>query len=800
MIQLGTKAETLEAIRPRLTKAKICPSVVFTVTEWETQESVCLQRVKASFSGRIVIVRSSAMGEDSAATAMAGMHASVSDIPSDDAAALRKAVLQVVDSYAKTGVGHKDHNQILVQPMVTGVSMSGVVFTQDLNTGSPYYVINYDDETGKTDTVTSGTGDCNRTLLIHRGHLENLRSPRFKSLLMAVTEIEQMVPAAALDIEFAVTFNEEIYIFQVRPMAVQSNWDRSIPERLAVALEQISDFLDTRFLPISGALGKKSIFGEMSDWNPAEMIGSNPRRLASSLYQQLITNSTWAEARAEMGYRDMSGRSLMVSLGGRPYIDVRESFNSFLPAGLPDEIGEKLVDHWLGILERQPELHDKVEFEIATTIHSLDFDQRAAASALHDALTPQEIAAYKKALLGLTNEILSRNAALIEAQYQGLEEMSRRRARALAFRRAGNSPLALAKQLLTDCRTHGTKQFAILARCGFIAEEFLRSLVRSNLIAPELAADFRRSVTTVLSDFLDKVRDYQKGLLQEAELLAEYGHLRPGTYNILSQRYDERLAQFGEGAGSGGIEPGTESHTKNAFSLPKPVAEKIDDFLAKNGYQIDCARLFPFMRKSIEGRELAKLRFTQNLSDALELIAEWGSSISLSREEVSHISVQDILDTLTSTPMVPVTEHFRSLSRAAAGAYQVSLAIKLPYLITDTDDVHVVPLLKSRPNFITNRQVEASVLFMSGQAVTAGELNGKIVLIEGADPGYDWIFMSSIAGLITKFGGANSHMAIRCAELGIPAAIGCGEQIFDLALHARSVSLDCGAGQIIPTG
>ena len=37
-----------------------------------------------------------------------------------------------------------------------------------------------------------------------------------------------------------------------------------------------------------------------------------------------------------------------------------------------------------------------------------------------------------------------------------------------------------------------------------------------------------------------------------------------------------------------------------------------------------------------------------------------------------------------------------------------------------------------------------------------------IVLIENADPGYDWIFSKNIKGLITKNGGINSHMSIRC--------------------------------------
>ena len=77
-------------------------------------------------------------------------------------------------------------------------------------------------------------------------------------------------------------------------------------------------------------------------------------------------------------------------------------------------------------------------------------------------------------------------------------------------------------------------------------------------------------------------------------------------------------------------------------------------------------------------------------------------------------------------------------------------------------------------------------------------LNGKVILIEGADPGFDWIFTQKIAGLITKYGGVNSHMAIRCAEFGIPAAIGCGEQSFERLIKSNKVHLDCATGLIVP--
>ena len=42
-----------------------------------------------------------------------------------------------------------------------------------------------------------------------------------------------------------------------------------------------------------------------------------------------------------------------------------------------------------------------------------------------------------------------------------------------------------------------------------------------------------------------------------------------------------------------------------------------------------------------------------------------------------------------------------------------------------------------------------------------------IVLIENADPGMIGYFQKISKGLITKNGGINSHMSIRCQELNI---------------------------------
>ena len=39
------------------------------------------------------------------------------------------------------------------------------------------------------------------------------------------------------------------------------------------------------------------MFSQMSDWNPAEMIGQFPSKLSYSLYSKLITNKCWLIAR-----------------------------------------------------------------------------------------------------------------------------------------------------------------------------------------------------------------------------------------------------------------------------------------------------------------------------------------------------------------------------------------------------------------------------------------------------------------------------------------------------------------------
>ena len=119
--------------------------------------------------------------------------------------------------------------------------------------------------------------------------------------------------------------------------------------------------------------------------------------------------------------------------------------------------------------------------------------------------------------------------------------------------------------------------------------------------------------------------------------------------------------------------------------------------------------------------------------------------------------------------------------------YKNTLSIALPPIITSADDIYGFEQPKFQPSYITNKNAIGEV----SSADSKNNLEGKIICIENADPGYDWIFDHKIAGFITAWGGSNSHMAIRSGELSIPAVIGVGELTYNKYSKSKKLNIDC---------
>ena len=83
-------------------------------------------------------------------------------------------------------------------------------------------------------------------------------------------------------------------------------------------------------------MGRRTVYGVMPEKNPAEIVGVRPKPLALSLYRDLVTDNIWAYQRHNYGYRNLRSFPLMPHFHGLPYIDIRLSFNSFIPSGLDE--------------------------------------------------------------------------------------------------------------------------------------------------------------------------------------------------------------------------------------------------------------------------------------------------------------------------------------------------------------------------------------------------------------------------------------------------------------------------------
>jgi adenylylsulfate kinase-like enzyme len=777
LVAFQTKAESLEVLAPLLRKGSVLPQVRFSVGDWRSNAAGVLAAVAAEpWGSDRVIIRSSARDEDGAArNSQAGKYDSVLGVMGS--AAVAQAIDRVIDSFAdgNSDTSDSDDNQVFVQPMLDGVAMAGVVFSR-CPSGGPYFVVNYDDCSGRTERVTSGAGENLKTFFCLRSRPDAC-PPGLAPVIALVSELESLLGCDAIDVEFAVGDDGRLYLLQVRALAVD-NQGGVADAKVDAALDGVAGKVELLSRPHPYLHGSRAIFGVMPDWNPAEIVGVRPLPLSLSLYRELVTDAIWAYQRDNYGYQNLRSFPLLVSFHGLPYIDVRVSFNSFVPRDVPDGLAGRLVNYYIDRLLSEPHLHDKVEFEIIFSCYTLDLPKRMGKLAEHG-FSPEDLAGLTGSLRRLTNRIMHGETALWRGDRAKIDLLARRLP---AICNAELDKISRIYWVIEDCKRYGTLPFAGLARAGFIAVQMLQSFVEADVINAEEAATFMASVDTVGSRI---AHDFAK--LTKVDFLARYGHLRPGTYDILSPRYDEAPDLYFDWSGA---RPAAPPSPHFAFSVEQ--SRRIEHLLKEHELDIDVPGLIEFIKAGIEGREYAKFVFTRSLSHALSLIRQLGEDHGLSAEDCAFLNYE-VVRTLYSESG-SVREALRESAAQGRERYALTRSLVLPPVIASPGEVFAFHLPPSQPNFITRKNVTAPVASVGDPPESFA---GRILFVPSADPGFDWIFTRGISGFITQFGGANSHMAIRAGELGIPAVIGAGEALFRRWQTARTLCLDCPNQQVL---
>ena len=781
----SSKSNTLLLLNKILRKSKIEKIFNFTVEEWLQNRNMVLDKISEQFDSDI-IVRSSAQDEDSFESSKAGIYESILNVNPKIKTKVEKAILSVIQSYNKQS-GAYNQNQILIQNQTKNIITSGVILTKTPDIGSPYYVINYE-EGESTIGVTKGTIN-NIVKIYHKIQAFNIPK-KWKRLIASIKEIEDILQFEELDIEFGITDNKDVVIFQVRPITFIPQTDIA---KLAKPIESkilknknIFSKLNQR----KHILGNRTIFSDMSDWNPAEIIGNNPNLLDYSLYDYLIMNKIWHNARTVLGYQNVNPSPLMVKFGNKPYVDARASFNSLIPEKLGKKLASKLVNYYLDTLSKNPHLYDKVEFEILFTCYDFNLDSKLSELEKHG-FTKNEIKKIKNVLLDLTNNIISDFPKILKDSQYSMQKLARNRTEIISNLKNKNITqsryLGNIEKLLEDCKKFGTLPFSIMARIGFIGSILLKSIQKDGYLPSYFENMLLNSLSTPISDIRNDVIALNDKKITKIQFLKKYGHLRPGTYDITALRYDDSKNNFFEDIQFPKLK------SKHKFDFDNTL---LSNLLTSHFLNFENIDFFSFVRDGLIYREKLKFEFTKNLSEALELIAKVGQTLGFTREEVSNLDIRTILKSKNLSK-----SQTRNIWREKIFQQQkeklVNDCLALPPIIFSEKDFDIIQYFISKPNYITDKKITGNIINFENFKGNIGSQRGKILLLQNADPGYDWIFTKKLGGLITKYGGVASHMSIRCSETGLPAAIGCGEVIFEKLKLASKVLLDCKNKEIL---
>ncbi len=753
------KAKTLSNLN---LKHSVIPRLkIYSVNAFLKKKFTIIDNIKKKFKNKKIAIRSSHIKEDGKKLSNAGKYSSFLNINSNDHKNIENKINLVIHSYRKSF----KNNIFFVQEMVRDIKLSGVVLTKDINNYSDCYVINY--HKGKDTTVVTSGKKQSQSIRYIKNKKYLLKKP-FDKLIASVNEIEKKFKFA-LDIEFVIDKKNTIYIVQVRKLnALNDKFKNNFKKE--IAYKNLEKKIIKLQQPHYNLFGNKNFFGVMPDWNPAEIIGKKPRPLALSLYQELITNHIWSENRRDYGYQNLKEFHLMTTFFGTPYIDIRIDFNSWLPDKLSSTIKKKLTNFYLNKFERNFSSHDKIERDIIFTSFNFStknkikkdlikiLSSKEISELVHSLKEINRLAIFKsqkdfmkiKKLIKVQSKIENSNLYLIDKIYWHVEE----------------------------CKALGTLPFAGLARCGFIAIDLLDSLVREKIFSKKDKSNFMESLNTISS----KINiDYKK--LTKKNFINKYGHLRPNTYEITSNNYKENFNKyFGNKF--------TDFRKRKKFLLNKIQKISIYKLLERNKIYKSPEQLLEFMKTSIEHREYAKFIFSKSIDLIFKNIMGFGKKYYFTRDDLSYLKIDYFLDSYFNLSSEIFKVNLKNNLANNKKEYIKNSRIPLPDVILGPKDVYVQNIDASTGNYVTESQVTSKLFYLSKKN-DYRKLKNSIVCIESADPGYDFIFSHGIKGLITKYGGYNSHMAIRCSELNIPAVIGLGEKKFSLLKNVNTVQIDC---------
>ena len=755
------KGETLLFLKKK--NFNVPDLILFNANSFSSNKNLIFNKIKRKFKNKKIAIRSSSANEDTLKTTNAGKYKSCLNVSSQNKKEVNENILDVIKSYKN----YDKQNKVIIQEMLTNVKFSGVCTTIDIHNHLPVYVVNYH-KGNDTEIVTSGKDNAFSISIANKKYLN--KKHIFFQLLTEIEKLKKILDTDLLDIEFAIDNKNKLHILQVRDLVLNKKSSLINKRFYFQNLERLEKKINKLTEKNYDLFGNTNYFGVMPDWNPAEIIGTKPRPLALSIYKELITDHIWSKHRSNYGYKNVESHHLMTNFFGTPFIDVRVDFNSWLPKKLSSKVSNKLIRYYLTKFAKNKNYHDKIEFKILFTCFTPNTNTRIKHD-LKNIFNKREILEFQNSLKNITK-------TSFEQFQQDIKKIQKLKVTNIKISNSKIDNISKIYYLIEECKKNGTLAFAGLARCGFIAVDILNSLVDKKIFSISEKEKFLNSIDNIAT----KVnQDFVK--LSKSEFCKKNGHLRPSTYDITTLNYEEGYKIYFN-------KKKKFKKNKVKFIFTKIQKKYIQSFLQENKFKINFNQFIKFIKDSIYLREYSKFIFTKNIDQIFINLIAFGKKYQISRDDLSYLEINSIISLHDNLYSISVIEDLKNTIKKNKIIYKNNSLMHLPETITSIKDIYVYEKNILGGNFITQKIIDGEIFELKNSS-NINKIENKILMIESADPGYDFIFSKDIKGLITKFGGQNSHMSIRSSELALPAAIGVGEEIYNSLKNKKFIKLDC---------
>ena len=697
-----------------------------------------IENIVDSFSQKIMI-RSNSSSEDKEYSSSAGKYLSIGPIERNDLETIKKSWEMVVDSYEE-----QDNQSVIFQNYIENAKSVSVLTSYKVGSDSAYRTFStyYGSE---TDAITSGKYSEINNFFMHRSFdILPKKYEKYNVYLKIITQLEDLFKNKQLDIEMVLDKNNSPQLLQVRPLMGKKLNKESIFEEKEVIDRNLKNYKKLN-KTTADRFGTNQIYSNMSDMNPAEMIGKKPDNIAFGLYKFMFTDTTWNIQRGEFGYRKYSGGKLMELFNNVAYINVNHSLNSFLTRNLQKESCEEIINYQLNKLKENPHLHDSIEFDISRSSYVFDTVEEFSKE-YKNIISPSEIIKWHNDLIQIDTQnksTLEKNKKIILSTFSKLDK---------SFEYSKKENIKLIRDTMALPFTHHS-------RLGFVYFAQLNSLLEKEVISEDQKKLLLLSVNSISTKMKADAYEVKIGKKTLEGFLDVYGHIRAGNYNLLSSNLKNDL-NFTESLINNSQQPLEDN------ILPKDIYTNIEEYFTINEIPLEASAWIDMFQEGISTRENSKFYYTKGIDGILNEVGE---------KNTSDRELFDLLD-------IEFNEENTSDMRLKN--------VLMPDLITSNEDFYFYEEMSKDGNYIGQGTVIGDVLLIENEANRPNNLENKIVVIPAADPGWDWIFNYKIKSLVTKYGGPNSHMAIRCAEHNIPAILGVGENNFTVISNSKSLKID----------